>query len=113
MDLHRELNRLKQVPVEQGGVPWMYESSKCAPQESLRDLDGAYRHSFRRLKAGQTPGFPKFKAKRPGEGHFRLTGTIRVDGSHLRLPNTGRIRIAPVHLLYRAAKQSRCCETSC
>ena len=26
VDLHRELNHLKQVPVEQGGVPWMYEA---------------------------------------------------------------------------------------
>ena len=39
IDLHRELNVLKRIPVEEDGVPWMYESSKCAPQEKLRDLD--------------------------------------------------------------------------
>jgi putative transposase len=95
VDLHRELNRLKDVAVEEGGVPWMRESSKCAPQEALRDLDAAFGHFFRRVRAGGPPGFPRFKAKRPGEGHFRLTGTIRVEGTHLRIPVIGRIRIAP------------------
>jgi putative transposase len=95
VDLHRELNQLKKLPAEDGGVPWMYESSKCAPQEALRDLDGAFGHFFRRVKVGETPGFPKFKAKRDGEGHFRLTGTIRVEDTHLKIPHTGRIRIAP------------------
>ncbi len=37
IDLHRELNRLKQTD-----YLWLYETSKCAPQEALRDLDGAF-----------------------------------------------------------------------
>jgi len=95
IDLHRELNQLKDTPVDSGGVPWMRESSKCAPQEALRDLDGAFTGFFRRCKAGERPGFPRFKAKRQGEGHFRLTGTIRVEGTHIQLPRLGRVRIAP------------------
>src|SRR5690348_5659666 len=43
IDLHRELNALKQTD-----VPWMYEVSKCAPQEALRNLDTAFTHFFRR-----------------------------------------------------------------
>ncbi len=38
IDLHRELNKLKQTE-----YPWMCEVSKCAPQEALRDLDAAYK----------------------------------------------------------------------
>ena len=45
IDLHRELNALKQTD-----VPWMYEVSKCAPQEALRNLDTAFAHFFRRVK---------------------------------------------------------------
>src|SRR5215471_14819553 len=41
--LHKELNALKQAE-----FPWMYEVSKCAAQEALRDLDSAYQHFFRR-----------------------------------------------------------------
>jgi Helix-turn-helix domain len=36
-ELHRELNVLKHAD-----VPWMYDVSKCAPQEALRNLDAAF-----------------------------------------------------------------------
>lgn len=42
IEQHRELNRLKKTQ-----FPWMYEVSKCAPQEALRDLDRAFRNFFR------------------------------------------------------------------
>src|SRR5260370_39294608 len=45
IDLHRELNALKQTELS-----WMYEVSKCAPQEALRNLDNAFDHSVRRAK---------------------------------------------------------------
>jgi putative transposase len=38
IQLHRLLNRLKRTP----RYGWLYEVSKCAPQEALRDLDRAY-----------------------------------------------------------------------
>jgi transposase len=44
IDLHRCLNTLKTTD-----YPWMYEVSKCAPQEALRDLDAAYKNAYRRL----------------------------------------------------------------
>src|SRR5579859_4406813 len=46
IDLHRDLNALKQTELS-----WMYEVSKCAPQEALRDLDRAYTNFFRKVKA--------------------------------------------------------------
>src|SRR6266480_2925814 len=45
MELHRELNQLKQSE-----LPWMYAVSKCASQEALRDLDVAFKHFFRRVQ---------------------------------------------------------------
>src|SRR5258706_15824052 len=54
IDLHKKLNGLKK-----NELAWMYESSKCAPQEALRDLDKAFDHFFRRLqlkKQGQLKG---------------------------------------------------------
>src|SRR5258708_22735380 len=91
--LHRELNRLKKTDLAEGGVPWMYEVSTCAPQEALRDLDLAFVNFFRRVKEGQKPGFPRFKSKKRGIGGFRLTGTIKVFERHLQLPRLGRIRL--------------------
>jgi IS605 OrfB family transposase len=94
IDLHRELNALK--PRE---FPWMYEVSKCAMQEALRDLDTAFRHFFRRCrlkKAGQWKGkcgYPRFKSKKQGLGGFRLTGSIHVSADTIQLPRLGRLRL--------------------
>ncbi len=93
IDLHRELNRLKQIPVAQGGVPWMRESSKCAPQESLRNLDRALDGFLRRVKAGQRPGYPRFKSRKRGIGSFTLTGAIRVTDRTIQLPRLGVLRL--------------------
>ncbi|HYL44439.1 MAG TPA: helix-turn-helix domain-containing protein, partial [Ktedonobacteraceae bacterium] len=41
--LHKELNALKATE-----FPYMYEVSKCAPQEALIDLDTAFKHFFRK-----------------------------------------------------------------
>ena len=86
--LHRKLNRLKKTD-----LGWMYEVSKCAPQEALRDLDLAFAHFFRRLRQGEKPGFPRFKSKKRGIGGFRLTGTIKVYERHVQLPRLGRIKL--------------------
>jgi putative transposase len=91
--LHREFTRLKNIDAAEGGVPWMYEVSKCAPQEALRDLDRAFENFFRRVKEGQKPGFPRFKSKKQGSGGFRLMGTIKIFERHLQLPRLGRIRL--------------------
>lgn len=94
MELHRELNQRKQRE-----LPWMYEVSKCAPQEALRDLDGAFTNFFRRVqlkKEGQwkgPSGYPKFKTKRKGLGSFRLTGSIHVYEQAIDLPRLGRLRL--------------------
>ncbi len=94
MDLHRELNALKHT-----AVPWMYEVSKCAPQEALRNLDRAFDGFFRRAalqKAGKhrgKVGFPRFKSKKRGLGSFRLTGSIAVVADAIQLPRLGRLRL--------------------
>ncbi|ABZ85562.1 transposase, is605 family, orfb [Heliomicrobium modesticaldum Ice1] len=84
---HRELNQLKQTE-----FPWMYEVSKCAPQEALRDLDKAFKNFFRGLKLGQKVGFPRFK-KKGQDDSFRLTGAIKVNGKAVQLPRLGVIRL--------------------
>ena len=79
IDLHKQLNAVK--PTD---FPWMYEVSKCAMQEALRDLEKAYKNFFRRVeqaRAGKWKGklgFPKMKKKSKAIGSFRLSGSIKV-----------------------------------
>lgn len=94
IDLHKHLNALK--PSE---FPWMYEVSKCAMQEALRDLDHAYRHFFRKLRLRKEgkfrgkAGYPKFKKKSKAIGSFRLTGSITVFSDAVQLPRLGRLSL--------------------
>lgn len=73
----------------------MYEVSKCAPQEALRDLERAFKNFFRGVKQGQKIGFPSFKKK----GHrdsFRVTGVIKIKEKHIQLPRLGMIRLKEI-----------------
>lgn len=94
IDLHKELNTLKQTE-----YPWMYEVSKCAPQEALRNLDKAYANFFHKAKLKKQskykgkPGFPKFKRRSKAIGSFRLTGSIKVFSRAVQLPRIGTVRL--------------------
>jgi putative transposase len=87
IEQHKLLNSLKVTH-----FPWMYEVSKCAMQEALRDLDKAYKNFFRGLKQTQKKGFPKFK-KKSFHDSFRLTGTINLAEKAIQLPRLGKIRL--------------------
>jgi putative transposase len=87
IEQHRILNSLKK-----SHYPWMYEVSKCAPQEALRDLDKAFKNFFRGLKQNEKIGFPQFKKKGFNDS-FRLTGTIKIKNKEVQLPRLGSIRL--------------------
>lgn len=40
---------------------WLGSVPNCCQQEILRDLDKAFASFFRRIKKGETPGYPRFK----------------------------------------------------
>jgi len=83
IDLHRYLNKLKKTK-----YPWLYEVSKCAPQEALRDLDKSFKNFF----DGRSR-FPRYKSRKSDRQSFRLTGRIHVYDNHIQLPRLGKIRL--------------------
>ena len=82
--------------------PWYYESSKCAPQEALRDLDKAFKN-FHKLqkksgyslkdKKGSLKGLPNFK-KKGKKDSFYLEGSIRIEGNLIKLPKIGWVKLS-------------------
>ncbi|MHA2499513.1 MAG: RNA-guided endonuclease InsQ/TnpB family protein [Candidatus Hodarchaeales archaeon] len=96
MKQHKQLNALK--PTE---FPWMYNYSKCIPQEALRDLEQAFQNFYQNRKARQAGkttryvGFPQFKKKGKCKDSFRLTGTIRLFPAtkQVQLPRLGKLRL--------------------
>jgi putative transposase len=77
----------------------MYDISKCAPQESLRNLEKAFKRFFdncKTKKAGKLKGrlgYPKLKTKKKGIGSFRLTGSIHVFEKSIQLPKLGELKL--------------------
>ncbi|MCG5526658.1 helix-turn-helix domain-containing protein, partial [Ectothiorhodospira haloalkaliphila] len=70
-------------------------------QVTLKRLDLAFKHFFRRVKNGETPGFPRFKPlhrfkgwgyKTHGDG-WRLITNERMKHGTLRLSGVGKIAI--------------------
>jgi putative transposase len=57
-------------------------------QQMLRRLDKSFSAFFRRLKAGGTPGFPRFK----GRSRFKSVEYRYGDGCKLRLKDNGQMR---------------------
>lgn len=91
IELHRELNKLKQSK-----IPWMYQSSKSSPQNALKDCDRAFQNFFIRCKKKikGKKGFPKFKSKKNEKQSFRLDGAISVESNYIKLPRIGKIKLA-------------------
>ncbi|MHA2305370.1 MAG: RNA-guided endonuclease InsQ/TnpB family protein [Candidatus Hodarchaeales archaeon] len=87
---HKTINRLKKSEFN-----WMYNYSKCIPQEALRDLEQAFKKFFNGRKTTKKVGFPKFKKKFRCKDSFRLTGVIRFypDNKLVQLPRLGRLRL--------------------
>jgi len=87
--LHKALCAIKK---EQ--YPFMYETSKLAPQNALRDLDKAMQNFWRGLKTGKRVGFPKFKSKKCSKNAFRIDGAnIKVTDNFIKLPKLPPIRL--------------------
>lgn len=84
----------KRLPALKGAYPWLAEVDSQALKVSCRDLDGAFAAFFRRCKAGQTPGYPRFKSKHGREQSFTCTQTLAADHTErrIKLPKCGWVK---------------------
>ena len=94
MELHRELNQLKQTD-----LPGCTRSRRrplkrpCAISIKRMRTFSAGCNSKKRANGKARLGYPTFKTKRQGLGSFRLTGSIHVYEKAIELPRLGRLRL--------------------
>jgi len=64
-------------------------------QVVVQDLDKAFQAFFRRVKAGETPGYPRFKGRNRFDsfGLKEYGNGFKLDGRRLRLTGIGRVRV--------------------
>lgn len=73
---------------------WLREVDATALQSSLKNLDCAYQNFFRRVKNGETPGYPRFKSKRDNRRSYKskkVGENIKVLDKHIQLPKLGKV----------------------
>jgi putative transposase len=92
-ELSKQLTAAKNTPERE----WLGEVSSVVLQQSLRDLDAAYRNFFDSLK-GKRPkmGPPRFKSRKGARQAIRFTANARwkiTPGGDLSLPKIGEVRV--------------------
>src|SRR5215471_12181310 len=100
-DLKREYNQIKG---EQ--FPWVYEVTKCAPEQAFADLGQAFANYWRMKEQGTQPklkhprkdgeeaGFPHFKSKKRDRLSFYLANDkFSVHGNTLCVPKLGEVNM--------------------
>ena len=86
-----QANQLKEIRSFDSDAAWCNYSSL---QQTLRRLNKAFDAFFRRLKAGEKPGYPRFK----GKGWFKSVSYVygdglRLHGDRLYVQNIGQVRM--------------------
>ena len=74
---------------------WLKEVDATALQSSLRDLDDAYQHFFRRVKIGEKPGYPKFRSRHRHKQSYKskcVGSNIKVLEGAVQLPKLGLVK---------------------
>jgi putative transposase len=95
-----------ELPDLKAACPEYAEINAQVLQDVLRRLDKTFQAFFRRVKAGETPGYPRFR------GHSRYHsftypqygGGVILDGDLLSLSKIGRVRIRLHRLLQGTPK---------
>jgi putative transposase len=101
LDLKAEYNQIKGAQ-----FPWVYEVTKCAPEQEFANLGQAFDNYWRMKKEGTLPklkhsrkdgeegGFPRFKSKKRDRLSFYLANDkFSVHGLTIRIPKFGNVNM--------------------
>lgn len=87
--------QLRQVKTYKASNPFAGPVHSHVLQTVVQDLDKAFQAFFRRVKAGEEPGYPRFK----GHDRFRSFGFkeagngFKVDGRRVKITGIGRVAV--------------------
>jgi putative transposase len=73
--------------------PYLKSVFSQVPQDVLRRLDKSFKAFFRRVKAGENPGYPRFKGRGWYKSFTYPQSGFALEGSKLNLSKIGSIRI--------------------
>ena len=82
--LKAELPVLKRTP----GMEWLAAADSQSLQETLRDLDRAFKNLFEKRA-----GFPRFKSRKRDQSRFRISQRVKVADGRVCVPKVGSVGI--------------------
>jgi putative transposase len=87
--------QLRLVKVEKDTSPYAHGIHSHILQDVVADLDKAFQAFFRRVQAGEKPGYPRFKGRNrfAGFGFKEYGNGFKIDGRRLKLSGIGRIAV--------------------
>lgn len=89
---------IMQLPALKEKFTWLMDADSQALQQSLRDMDDAYRRFFDRGY-----GFPRFKTKRSKQT-YRSTQGNRIEGDKIKIGPAGKIKFRGLSDVYCGEK---------
>lgn len=109
-----QYDQLRQVKDLKDTNPYAQKVHSHVLQIVVQDLDKSFNAFFRRVKAGETPGYPRFKARHRFDsfGLKEYGNGFKLDGRRLRLSGIGRIRVRWHRPIEGAIKTLRICRSA-
>jgi putative transposase len=101
--------QLRKVKVEKDTSPYAIDVHSHILQNVASDLDKAFQAFFRRVKSGESPGYPRFKGRNrfAGFGYKEFGNGFKIDGRRLKLWGIGRIAVRWHRKIEGAIKTAR------
>lgn len=120
-----KVEQLRRVKERKAENPYAAGVHSHILQVVVADLDKAFQNFFRRVKAGETPGYPRFKGRHRFDsfGLKEYGNGFKIDGRRLKVSGIGRIPVRWHREMPEAVKTVRlvkradgwyacfCCET--
>ncbi len=90
INYHDQRRQLPEIKLVRPDLDALYSQ---VPQDVLRRLSKTFDAFFRRVKRGETPGFPRFKGKNRHDSFTYPQSGFRLDGNKLTLSKIGSCRL--------------------
>jgi len=86
-------DQINKLPLWKKEDPRLKEANSQVLQDAVRRLDKAFQAFFRRVKAGEKPGYPRFKSERRYDSFTYPQGNFRIQNRRISLSRVGLVKI--------------------
>jgi putative transposase len=106
-------SQMAQLPAIKALRPECKELGSQVLQDVIQRLDRAFQSFFRRVKAGQTPGYPRFRSRRRYDSLTFKQAGWKLEGRRLTLQGIGTLRLFLSREIQGKTKTVTLCRDRC